>query len=115
MQAQRRNLSFKLYQEFENLFMAGQKNMMFTMDDDKTTYLVELMEKFFKKHEFSKERQDIYMPQILSYAESFEKIAGKPCLSPCLTDKENHEKAQKIDWCGMESKLLHFFFSMTFN
>ena len=108
-------LSFDSFEQFDSFFMAGQKSMMFTMDDKTTTYLVELMENFFKEHEFSKERQDLYMPEILSCAESFKEIAGKPCLSPCQTDKENHEKVQKRDWDMMKLNLQHLFFSMISN
>ena len=101
------------YEGFLNLFMAGVKQMTYSRGDE--TYLIKLLSEFFQKAGFSMERQEIYMPEILSYAKKFREISGKPCVSPSQTDQETHEELQKQRWNLMEIELQHFFLSMTFN
>ena len=98
---------------FQILFMAGVKQMTYNRGDE--TYLIQLLTEFFKKYGFSMERQEIYMPEILSYAKKFREISGKQYVSLCMTDRETHEKVQKQHWNLMEMELQHFFLSMTFN
>jgi hypothetical protein len=98
---------------FHTLFMAGVKQMTYSSGDE--TYLIQLLSAFFQKVGFSTERQELYMPQILSYAKKFREISGKPCVSPSQTDQETHEELQKQRWNLMEMELQHFFLSMTFN
>lgn len=85
-------LSFESFKQFQTLFMAGVKEM--TYSDE--TYLIDLMKEFFEKFGFSKEKQELYMPRILSFAQQFREISGKPCVSPIQTDQETHEKQQKM-------------------
>jgi hypothetical protein len=101
------------YKGFLNLFMAGVKQMTYSRGDE--TYLIELLSAFFQKVGFSTERQEIYMPEILSYAKKFREISGKPCVSPSQTDQETHEEVQKQRWNLMEIELQHFFLSMKSN
>ena len=104
-------LSFKSFNEFQSLFMAGVKQMTYTDE----TYLIQLMKDFFQNFEFSMERQELYMPRILSCAGRFHEISGKPCVSPSQTDQETHEKDQKESWNRVELTLQHLFLSMRSN
>lgn len=104
-------LSFKSCKEFNSLFMAGVKEM--TYSDEK--YLIQLMKDFFQNFGFSIERQELYMPHILSCAKRFRVISGKPCVSPSQTDKETHEEVQKQRWNLMELTLEQLFLSMKSN
>jgi hypothetical protein len=83
--------------------MAGVKQMTYSSGDE--TYLIQLLSAFFQKVGFSTERQELYMPQILSYAKKFREISGKPCVSLSQTDQETHEELQKQRWNLMEMEL----------
>lgn len=96
---------------FHSLFMAGVMEMSYTDD----TYLVQLLSDFFQKAGFSTERQELYMPQILSYANEFKTIFETPCISIYMWDQKTHKEVQKQRWDLMEIELQHFFLSMTFN
>jgi len=104
-------LSFESFKQFQTLFMAGVKEMTYSDEN----YLIHLMKEFFEKFGFSMERQEIYMPRILSFAQQFSEISGKPCVSPIQTDQETHERYQKNHWNKTRMELIEFFLSMTFN
>jgi hypothetical protein len=104
-------LSLDSFKQFESSFMAGVKEMTYSGE----TCLIDLIKEFFEKFGFSKEKEELYMPRILSFAQQFREISGKPCVSPIQTDQETHEKQQQNDWNKTRMELIEFFLSMTFN